>query len=144
MGPRPSLAGHVGPAWYVAWAARVLAALLLVAGGLWWSRWLNFDGRSYCEVRHLECDGPGFEKLAPWILWPVTAFATVMAGLAAALAAPRPGRERVIWALMVGCGVFAAHRANVVWAAMVTAATVWGVLALADDDSEPARASGDG
>ena len=141
MGVRPPLAGHVGPARYVAWVARVAVAVLLVLGGLWWSRSLNFDGRRYCEVRHLECDGPGFEKLVPWILWPVTGFVSVVLCLAAAYVAPAAGKERVVWALMIGCGIFAAHRANLVWASLVTVATIWGLLVIADEDSEDVHAS---
>jgi hypothetical protein len=92
----------------------------------------NFDGLSYCDVHHVECDGFGGESLAPFFLWPVTVFVTFVVCLAAALSGPVPIRQRVAWAAMIGCSVFAANRNNLIWAALITAVAVWAVASLTE------------
>jgi hypothetical protein len=107
------------------WVARSAVAFVLLGGAIWWSGTANFDGLSYCEVHHVECDGFGAERLAPFFLWPVTAFVTFFVCLAAALTGPVPIRQRVAWAATIGCSVFVANRNNLIWASVITTVAVW-------------------
>lgn len=114
------------------WVLRGAVAVALLGGAIWWSGTAKFDGLSYCEVHHVECDGFGAEPLAPFFLWPVTAFVTFVVCLGAALSGPEPIRQRLAWATMIGCSVFAANRNNLVWAALITGVAVWGVASLTE------------
>ena len=111
----------------------MIAASALLAGGWWWSATRNFDGLSYCELHHYECDGLGAESLAPWFLWPFTGFTSLLICVFAAVTAPTPKRQRLVWALMIGATVFVAHRNNVLWAAAVATLAVWAVARITDD-----------
>ena len=111
---------------------RGAVAVGLLGGAIWWSSTANFAGLSYCEEHHVECDGFGAERLAPFFLWPVTAFVTFVVCLAAALNGPVAIRQRVAWAAMIGCSVFAANRNNLIWAVLITALAVWSIASLTE------------
>ena len=102
---------------------------------------MDFSGQTYCEAHHIvDCaDDVGFEEMAPYVLWPATAFVTILVCLLAALIAPVARGERAAWAVMVGCSVFVAHRNNVVWAIIVTALAIWAVLAINDEMPDESR-----
>lgn len=121
------------------WVGRGFVAVALLIAAIWWSRTRNFAGLSYCEEHQIvECvDGLGAETLAPFVLWPVTAFVTFVVCLAAALAGPVAIRERIAWAAMIGCAVFVANRNNLIWAILVTGVAVWGVVSVTDDLPDP-------
>ncbi|MEQ1699572.1 MAG: hypothetical protein ABMA25_05650 [Ilumatobacteraceae bacterium] len=125
------------------WLARVVVAGALLGGAWWWSgHRAAFGGLSYCEQHHIvECAdaGFGFEGLFPYALWPITAFATCMIVVGAALVAPATLRSRALWAAMIGCSVFVAHRNNILWAIVVTGAAIWGVMKITDDLPDPPR-----
>ena len=117
----------------MAWAVRIAAsATLTVLAFLWGER--NFDGRTYCEIHHIsECDGLGVETLAPFVLWPVTAIATVLIVLLGSFTAPKGQQQRAIWAALLAVPIFTAHRNNLIWAAVITGLATWGVLRITDD-----------
>ncbi len=120
----------------VAWVTRTVAVIALLPVALWWSSTRNFAGATYCEQHHLAfCDGPGVERLAPLVLWPITAFATLVLCVVAAVAAPAAHRrpQRLVWAGMIGCVVFAANRANLPWAVVVTALAIVFVTFVTDE-----------
>ena len=115
------------------WVVRSAAAAALLAGAIWWSSTANFAGLTYCELEHVECvDDMGGESLAPFILWPATAFVTVVVCLVAALTGPVAIRQRIAWAAMIGCSVFAANRNNLIWAVLITAVALWGVASMTE------------
>jgi hypothetical protein len=126
----------------LAWLARVVAAAALLAGAFWWSssQRANFAGLSYCEEHHIaECadDDFGFEELFPYVLWPLTAFVTCLIVVWATFAAPAMQRHRALWAVMISCSVFVAHRNNILWAIVATGAAAWGIMQLTDDLPDP-------
>ncbi len=111
------------------WAGRGLASVALAGGAQWWSATQNFAGLSYCQQRHIvDCDvqfSPAVNpSVAPFLLWPLTAFATVVLSVAAAAVAPVSLRPRLVWAALVGFSVLLAHRNNLIWASIVTVGAV--------------------
>ncbi len=117
----------------VVWVVRGAVAAALFGGATWWGSTANFAGLTYCELHHVECvDDMGAESFAPFVLWPATAFVTVVVCLTAALTGPVAIRQRIAWAAMIGCSVFAANRNNVLWAFLITAVAVWGVASMTE------------
>lgn len=123
-----------------AWCARVVAIVALLGIAVWWSSTANFAGEGYCETHPVDgCDMFGGEKLAPYVLWPLTWFACFLVTVVAMLSAPTPSRERLVWAAMIGSSVFVANRNNPLWATLTAGLAFW-LVKSADQDSRPPSA----
>jgi hypothetical protein len=107
------------------WVVRGVVAVVLLGGAIWWSKVANFADLSYCERHHIaaqDCaDSEPFGPLDSLVVWPVTAIATFIVCVSAALSGPIAVRERVVWAILTACSVFVANRSNLLWAVFVTA-----------------------
>lgn len=92
-----------------------------------------WSGYTNCEVTEGVCHESRMESYAPTSLWVVTAVGTLLVGLLAVATGPKSFRWRMVWAGAIGASVFVAHRNNLLWAAAVTALSMYGIASTTDD-----------
>ena len=126
---------------------RCIAAAVLLIVAVQWSRNPMWSGYTNCEVTEGVCHESRMESYAPISLWIVTAVGTLLVCLVAVATGPKAFRWRMVWAVAIGASVVVAHSNNLLWAAAVTALSVYLIASTTDDvplhvRQEPERVSG--